>query len=50
MISAENIHDAGFEVLTAVVMNSSVYWDKTPCNSVKVNKYFGGTYRLQLQG
>jgi hypothetical protein len=39
-----------FEVLTAVVMKSSVFWDITPCNPLSVNRRFGGTYRLHLQG
>jgi hypothetical protein len=39
----------GFEVLTAVVMKSSVFWDITPCSSLKVNRCFGGTCRLHLQ-
>jgi hypothetical protein len=40
----------GFEVLTAVVMKSSVFWDITPCSPLKVNRCFGGTYRIHLQG
>jgi hypothetical protein len=39
----------GFEVLTAVVMKSSIFWDITPCSPLKVNQRFGGTYRLHLQ-
>jgi hypothetical protein len=31
----------GFEVLTAVVMNSSVFWDIMPCSPLKVNRRFG---------
>jgi hypothetical protein len=27
----------GFEVLTAVVMKSSIFWDITPCSPLKVN-------------
>jgi hypothetical protein len=42
-------HYVGFEVLTAVVMKSSVFWDITPCSPLKVNRHFGGTYRLHLQ-
>jgi hypothetical protein len=34
----------GFEVLTAVV----IFWDITPCSMVKVNRRFGGTYRLHV--
>jgi hypothetical protein len=36
----------GFEVLTAVVMKSTIFWDITPCCPLKVNRRFGGTYRL----
>jgi hypothetical protein len=38
-----------FEVLTAVIMESCVFWDITPCSPVKVNLRFGGTCRLHLQ-
>jgi hypothetical protein len=40
----------GFEVLTAVVMKSTIFWDTTPCSPLNVNRRFGGTYRLHLQG
>jgi hypothetical protein len=40
----------GFEVLTAVVMKSTVFWDITPCNRLRVIRRFGGTYRLHHQG
>jgi hypothetical protein len=46
-ISTEmGISAAGSEVLTAV------FWDITPCTSsvLEANWYFGGTYRLHLQG
>jgi hypothetical protein len=29
---------------------SSIFWDITPCSSWKVNRRFGGTCRLHLQG
>jgi hypothetical protein len=29
--------NAGIEVLTAVVMKSSTFWDITPCMPLKVN-------------
>jgi hypothetical protein len=38
-----------FEVFTAVTMKNAVFWDVTPCRSC-VNRRFGGTYRLHLQG
>jgi hypothetical protein len=31
-----------FEVLTAVVMKSTVFWDITPCGPLLVNRRFGG--------
>jgi hypothetical protein len=36
----------GPEVLTMVVMNSSVFWDMTSCSPVKVNRRFGRTWAL----
>jgi hypothetical protein len=38
-----------FEVFTAVTMKKAVFWDVAPCRSC-VNRRFGGTYRLHLQG
>jgi hypothetical protein len=31
----------GFEVLTAVVTKNFIFWDITPCSSLKVNRRFG---------
>jgi hypothetical protein len=45
-----NFINLGFEVLTAVVMKSSIFWDIKPCSPLKFNRRFGGTYRLHLQG
>jgi hypothetical protein len=39
-----------FEVLTAVVMKSTIFWDITPRSPLKFNRRFGGTYCLHLQG
>jgi hypothetical protein len=44
-----SVDSIGFEVLTAVV-RSSIYWNITPCSPLKVNRRFGETYRLHLQG
>jgi hypothetical protein len=33
----------GFEVLTSVVMKSTICWDLTPCSPLCVNRRFGGT-------
>jgi hypothetical protein len=41
--------DVGFEVLTVVVMKSTIFWDITPCSPLSVNRRFGGTYCLHLQ-
>jgi hypothetical protein len=38
-----------FEVFTAVTMKNAVFWDVAPCKYF-VNRRFGGTYRLHLQG
>jgi hypothetical protein len=35
-----------FEVLSAVVMKSSVFWDITPCSPLKVNQHLRGTCQL----
>jgi hypothetical protein len=39
----------GFEVLTAVLMKSTIFWDITPCSPLKDNRHFEGTCRLYLQ-
>jgi hypothetical protein len=39
----------GFEVFTAVTMKNAVIWDVAPCRSC-LDRRFGGTYRLHLQG
>jgi hypothetical protein len=44
------VQDIEFEVLRAVVIKSSVFWDTTPCIPFKSNRSFGGTIRLHFQG
>jgi hypothetical protein len=39
-----------YEFLTAVVMTNPIFWDITQCSPLKVNRCFGGTCRLHLQG
>jgi hypothetical protein len=39
----------GFEVLTAVAMKSTIFWDEMLCNLKRVCR-FGGTFRLHRQG
>jgi hypothetical protein len=41
---------AGFEVITAVVMNISIFSDVTPCSPSKLNYHFVRICRLHLQG
>jgi hypothetical protein len=40
---------AGFEVLTAVVMKSTIFWDIMRYSPLRANTCFRGTYRLHLQ-
>jgi hypothetical protein len=42
-------HYVRFEVFTEVTTKNSVFWDVAPCSSC-MNRCFGGTYRLHLQG
>jgi hypothetical protein len=44
------IKDVGFDVLTAVAMQSYTFWDITPCSLLKVNRRFGGTRSRYLLG
>jgi hypothetical protein len=39
---------AGFFVLTEVVMKRSFLCDITLCSPLKINRRFGGTYRLYI--
>jgi hypothetical protein len=39
--------DSGFDVLTAVVVKSCVFWDITTCSLLKVNRRFGGDMFLR---
>jgi hypothetical protein len=40
----------GFEVLTAVVTNTLIFWDITPYSPVKISRRFGGICHPHLQG
>jgi hypothetical protein len=35
---------------TYFITKSANFWDITPCSPSSVNRRFGGTYRLHLQG
>jgi hypothetical protein len=39
-----------FEVLTAVAMKSSIFWNVTPYNPLKLNRCFEGTCRYPEDG
>jgi hypothetical protein len=43
------LENVRFEVSTAVTMKDAVFWDVAPFRS-RVNRRFGGTYNLNLQG
>jgi hypothetical protein len=32
------------------IKTCTIIWDVTPCSPLNVNRRFGGTYRLHLQG
>jgi hypothetical protein len=32
------------------LLKSTIFWDTTPCNQLKINRRFGGIYGLHLQG
>jgi hypothetical protein len=49
--TAQKTRNVGsLEVPTAVVMNSSVFWDITQCSPLKANRRFRRTCRPHLQG
>jgi hypothetical protein len=33
-----------------IILKGTIFWDIMPCCPLKVNRLFGGTYRLHLQG
>jgi hypothetical protein len=53
MVTAVNVITftfVGFEVFTAVTMKNAVFWVVVPCRCGRLNRRFGGSYRLHLQG
>jgi hypothetical protein len=50
LLSAKNEQKIKFDVLTAVVMKSSVFWDITPYSLLKINQHLRGICYLYLQG
>jgi hypothetical protein len=49
-LRAKKVPPVEFQVFTAVVMKSTIFWDTTSCSPLNVNRSFGGSYRLHLQG
>jgi hypothetical protein len=45
-----SVINVGFEVLTAVVIKISIFWDKALCNLLKIDRYFGETCGLHVHG
>jgi hypothetical protein len=39
-----------FQVLTALSLNMTVFWDVAPCSLVEVDRHFRGAYGLHHQG
>jgi hypothetical protein len=50
IICSKQCYIVGFEVLTAVVRKSSIFWDITHCSLLKVNWHFGEKYCFHLPG
>jgi hypothetical protein len=46
----DGVFTVGFEVLTAVIMKSFIFWTITPCSPAETKRRLGGTCRLYLQG
>jgi hypothetical protein len=38
-----------FKKYAGTLLNSSIFWNITPCSPLKTNRRFWGTCRLQLQ-
>jgi hypothetical protein len=43
------VKSVGSELLRAVTVKISVFYDLTPSSTVNVNRWFGEVYRLHLQ-
>jgi hypothetical protein len=50
VIHHEEAKYATDEIQATVVTKNAVFWDVAPCRSSGLNRRFGGTYRLYLQG
>jgi hypothetical protein len=45
-----NLYDARFQVVTAVSMKMTDFWDAAPCSHVEVDRRFRVAYCLHYQG
>jgi hypothetical protein len=43
LVNSNKFSFVGFEVFTAVVMKSIIFWDMTPCSPLCSSRRFGGT-------
>jgi hypothetical protein len=43
-------NDVGLEVLSAVIIKTSIFWNITSCSPLRVNRRLGGIYRIHLRG
>jgi hypothetical protein len=50
IISPVTLVSTSVTATNILFMNSTIFWDITPCSPLRVNRHFGGTYRLHLQG
>jgi hypothetical protein len=50
ILSNKERNYVGFDVLTAVVMENSVFWDITPRSLLKANRRLGGDMFLRNTG
>jgi hypothetical protein len=48
-VLVNTLQRAGLEILTAVIMKISLFWDIPQCSTLEVNLRFRGTCRLHLQ-
>jgi hypothetical protein len=44
------VREAERNIEPALTLQITIFWDITPCSPLKVNRRFGGTYRIHLQG
>jgi hypothetical protein len=47
-VGKTSLRRVGFDVLAAVDVKRSIFWDIQPCSPLEVNRRFGGTCRLSL--